>query len=599
MLNEQNFIHTLLPYGLCFITLTSLFLVILINERKKMRLRNEFNMQKLENEKLKEIDKLKSRFFANLSHEFRTMLSLISGPLELIKKNIEQEQIRQNIPLRPYEQMKRAILQETNRKNLQVIYNNARLLSRLVTQLLDFSKMDTGQLALKTRPVEIISVLRNIVYLFKPYAANKNIRLNFKSKHEALFVYIDHDKFEVIINNILSNAVKFTPPDGNINVEITRIHDGLCVAGHKTDCVEVKISDTGIGIAAENIDRIFERFYQVDSKDSEKNRGLGIGLALTKELTELHHGKISVASEQGTGTVFTIQLPMGKDHLNESEIVAEYIEMIDFSEVSIKKRLDEQKSFEKQVSGTRILVVEDNQEMRDYIRQSLAGHFHIDEADNGETALQFTLKKMPDIIISDIMMPVMDGMTLCQKIKEDQRLNHIPIILLTAKSEAKDKVSGLEAGADDYIIKPFSIDELQARIKNLLQQREILRQKIVKELLIQPELKLEQSYDEKFVSRVKDIIQNNIDIADFSVEELSSQMALSRFHLSRKLKQVTGMSPSRFISEIRLQKAAHLIKCKANNISQIALDVGFENFTYFNRCFKERFGCPPSKYNKS
>jgi len=588
--------HFFWPYGITVLVLVILFVIILRIERKRIQLKHELRIQRLQNEKLTEVDQLKSRFFANLSHEFRTLLTLISGPLDLIKHNIDETVIRQNLPLRPYEQIKRKINQEAARKNYQIIQNNARLLNRLIAQLLDLSRLDTGHLALRTKPVEIVSTLRNIVHAFLPYAQNQEIELSFQSEQEALFAYIDMDKFEIILNNLISNAIKFTPSGGCISVSIDRTNDCLTIHDKQVDCFEIQICDSGVGIPQDQLEKIFDRFVQINPEKANVKEGMGIGLSLTKELTELHYGKISVTSIPEEGTIFTVRLPIGKEHLKESEIVAEYIKMADMNESreEFAKTLHNPKK--KDQTLPLVLIVEDNPEMRYFIRSCLDSLFQVEEARNGKEAIDATIKLMPDIIISDIMMPEMDGITFCRKLREDNRVNHIPMIFLTAKAEDRDKIEGFESGADEYVVKPFNAHELNARIKNLMKQRNLLRDKIQKDFMIEPDSSGSLSMDEQFIQKAREIIQVHIDDTEYSVESFASDMAMSRFHLNRKLQHVLGMGPSRLIREIRLRKAAQLIQSKTGNISEIALDVGFDNFAYFNRCFKEKYGCSPSKY---
>ena len=585
-------------FGIVFLLFTGLFVVLLRIQRKRIQLEHELDIQKYENEKLAEIDRLKSRFFANLSHEFRTLLTLINGPLELIKHNIDETVIRQNLPLRPFEQIKRQISHETARKNYQIIQNNTHLFSRLINQLLDLSKLDTGKLALKTKPVEIISVLRNIVLSFTPHAQNHDITLTFQTKIEALFAYIDMDKFEIIINNLLSNAVKFTPMGGRVAVDIERAGDSMIVNDRSVECFEIRVSDTGMGIPEDQVDKIFDRFYQYKPEHANVKEGMGIGLSLTKELLELHYGSINVSSVPGQGTTFTLCLPVGKTHLKESEIVAEYIKVQDVNEARREYAVNIQNTRTANNRNQLVLIVEDNPEMRSFIRSCLQAEYQIIEAENGREALSLVADMMPDVIISDIMMPDMDGLEFCKHLKQDNRINHIQLIFLTARAEDQDVIKGFECGADEYLVKPFNAHELDLRLQNLLKQRHILRKKIRKDVMIEPDETQQLSMDEEFIIKARDLIQAHIGDFDYSVNDFASDMAMSRFHLNRKLQHIIEMSPSRFMREIRLRKAAQYLEAKKGRVSEIALDVGFDNFAYFTRCFKEKYGCSPSCFSE-
>lgn len=585
----------LLIYILVILLLFTFFFIIRRIEIKRLSLKNELELERIEKTKLTEIDQLKSRFFENLSHEFRTMLMLITGPLESLQKSINAEVYKQNIALRTFEVTQYRMRRELNRKHLQIMQNNAQLLGRLVNQLLDLAKLEAGQLALRTRPIEIISVLRNLVLSFSPYAENKKIDLHFETEHDALFAFVDLDKFEVIMNNLLSNATKYTPEGGDVSVLAQRRNAHLLMNNHYLDCIEIKISDTGAGIPPDQMDKIFQRFYRVTKNGATSTCGAGIGLALTRDLVELHYGKIMVTSTENEGTSFTICLPIGKTHLKESEIAAEFIQVSippENSEIPLEMPAKTKHETEK----LKILIVEDNIEMRFYLHSVLRREYHVEEATNGKEALDFILSNNPDVIVSDIMMPVMDGIDLCKAIKTDVRFNHIPVILLTARAAETDRIRGLNIGANDYIVKPFQNDVLRARIHNILDDRQKMRERIQKELLMQPELHEEMSEDERLIHRAKDIVQHHLDDFEFTIEDFAAAMAISRSYLNRKIQAIVGMSASRFIREIRLTTAAHLIESHKGNVTEIALEVGFDNFAYFTRCFKEKYGRPPSKY---
>jgi len=404
---------------------------------KRVRIKHDYEMSRFEAEKLHEVDEMKSKFFANLSHEFRTPLTLIFGPAKDIIENCDDKKAMQSAG---------------------IIKRNARRLYDLVNQLLDLSKLEAGKMKLEASEQNIVPLLKGYVLSFSSLAERKNITLSFNTIEENLNVYIDKDKVERIINNLLSNAFKFTPEGGKIDFTVEKLIEE----------VEIRIADNGIGIAKDRIDKIFDRFYQVDGSHTREQEGTGIGLALTKELVELHKGKIEIESEYGKGTTLKILLPLGKEHLKPEEIIEKEIkEDVEAKIEETELVLEDENRKEKtdidillETDKPLLLVVEDNSDVRKYIIGHLEDDFRIQDAVDGEDGLQEALKHIPDLIISDIMMPKMDGFELCEKLKTDERTSHIPIIMLTAKATNQDKIEGLETGADDYIMKPFDAEVL-------------------------------------------------------------------------------------------------------------------------------------------
>lgn len=375
--------------------------------------------------------------------------------------------------------------------------------------------------------------------------------------------------------------------------------------------VEIYIRDTGIGIPKDQIDKIFDRFYQVDNKLTREFEGTGVGLSLTKELIELHKGKIYVESEEGKGTIFKILLPLGKDHLHPDEITEEEVYHVDLENdaalsITESESLESNKDINKLVDLDKILdnnkpsllIIEDNQDVRKYIIEIQSNHYKISEACDGEEGLNKSFDLIPDLIISDIMMPKIDGIKLCNILKTDTRTSHIPIILLTARATIQDKIIGLEIGADDYIFKPFEAEELKARIKNLLEQRKRIHEHFQKYELFEIAKTKVTPTDQKFLQKAFDIITKNIADTSFGVEIFAENLAVSRQLLYKKLICLVGESPNDFIKRIRLNKARELIESKAGNISEIALEVGFGNPSYFAECFNKQFGCLPSQFHQ-
>ena len=533
------------------------------------------------NELLKVAQKVQSNFFTNISHEFRTPLTLILGPAKQILEQSKDEKTKTKADL---------------------IHRSARKLNRLVDELLDISKIESGEMKLKAFPVNLVSIVKEMSLSFYSLAERKKITFKLNTDEDEIITYIDKDKFDKILSNVLSNAFKFTPEGGKVEVKILRVENE----------VHIIISDNGVGIAKDHIDKIFDRFYQVDGSHTREQGGTGIGLALTKELIDLHKGKIETESEEGKGSTFTLIFLLGKAHLKPEEICEnerdkekEYEkkqEKIIFETDELFERkgkniidIDSADKTEKQS----LIIVEDNSDVRKYIIGILDHKYNIFEAIDGEEGLNKSFEHIPDLIISDVMMPKMDGFAMCSKLKTDARTSHIPIIILTAKATMNDKINGLETGADDYIMKPFEASELLARIKNLLEQRKRLHEHFRKHGLFEIDEQKITSLDHNFIQKSIEVINNNLSNTNFSVEFLSDNLSISKSVLNKKLSALTGETPAELIKRIRLCKAAKLIEHNTGNISEIALEVGFNNPAYFAECFKKQFGISPSQYHSN
>ena len=490
------------------------------------------------------------------------------------------------------------------------MHKSANRLLGLVNQLLDISKLESGNMKLLAVLQNVIPLLKALVLSFTSFAERKRITLTFDSRDDEILAYIDQDKIEKIITNVLSNAFKFTPEGGRIDVAVTR-GEGYA---------KVSISDTGIGIPEEKIPKIFDRFYQVDGSHTREQEGTGIGLSLTKELVELHKGKIEVESTEGKGTTFVIRIPLGKDHLKPEEIcepekdegkayptggkVSFVPEPIMFPEEAGTGKLQiglisETDRSADQAGKPLLLIVEDNADVRHYIRSNVNKEYRILEAIDGEDGWNKSIEHMPDVIVSDVMMPKMDGFRLCDKLKTDERTSHIPVILLTAKASSQDKIEGFGTGADDYLMKPFEPEEVKARIRNLIVQRKRIHEHFRKHGLFEIEEKKITPVDQKFLQNIVAHITEHMSDAAFGVELLAAEMTVSKSVLLRKIEALVGEPPSELIKRTRLNKAAQLIESKFGNISEIALEVGFNNPSYFAECFKKQFGCTPSQYHCS
>ena len=561
--------------------------------KERTREINEKNLQLQEqSEKLKELDQAKSRFFANISHEFRTPLTLIMGPLEqrLSTCRDKEQQEEMNIMLR-----------------------NSRRLLNLVNQLLELARLESSKIKLKTSRQNIVPFIKSIAMCFESLARQNRIELIFQTETDDISLYFDTEHLEKIITNLLSNAFNHTPAGGKIRVSVRRLTEA---AGFPGGCVQVSVHNTGIGLPRDQLGQIFDRFYRGTGDHQYKQKGTGIGLALTKELISLHHGEITVDSREGKNSwvEFIICLPLGKEHLKADEIVRvspyrletnpQYsfdngaLDMMDQTESGAEAPGDEEKNGQARVEPAAaadpgekdvILVVEDNTDVRAYIRKPLQSHYIVEEAENGRQGIEKAKEIIPDLIISDIMMPEKDGYQLCQELKNDIKTSHIPIILLTAKASEENVLQGLETGADDYITKPFNRKILMSRIKNLVELRRQLHQKIKRQMLLQPENIPVSSMDEGFLKEMQQVIEENLGDPEFDVVTLSRKLYQSQSTLYRKIRALTGESPKQFILSYRLKRAAQLLKANFGNVTEVALEVGFSSSSYFARRFKEKF----------
>ncbi|MCL5029357.1 MAG: ATP-binding protein [Bacteroidetes bacterium] len=521
---------------------------------------------------LQEAREIQSRFFTNISHEFRTPLTLILGPVKQIIETTEDEKIIDE---------------------LKVVQRNAKRLLALVNQLLDISKLESGSMKLQASSQNIVPIIKTLLQSFCSYADRKKINLKFNSFEDGIIIFFDKDKIEKIITNILSNAFKFTPDGGNIEITLTK----------DEQYVNVIISDTGIGIPEEKIPKIFDRFYQADGSRTKETEGTGIGLSLTKELVELHKGKIEVQSKEGKGTTFMISIPLGKEHLKDEEIFETSVNLGEShlipDEMFIQEKINTDFTeylINDKCAKPLLLIIEDNFDVRSYIKENLIIDYKILEAADGLAGWNKSIEQIPDLIISDIMMPKMDGFMLCNKLKSDERTSHIPIILLTAKATIEDKITCLRTGADDYIMKPFDTEELKARIKNLIDQRERIHEHFRKNGLFEIDEVNITPVDHRFLQRTITNINEHISDSSFSVEKLADNMAVSRSLLLKKIEALIGEPPIELIKSTRMNKAAKLIESKFGNISEIAPEVGFNNPSYFAECFKKQFGVTPTQY---
>ena len=516
-------------------------------------------------DQLKEMDKMKSHLFANISHEFRTPLTLIKGPVAALLKTQTEF-----LPL----------------ADAQMINRNADRLTRLVNQLLDLSKLDAGKLDLEMTAGDLNQFLRLLAAAFGSHAEQRKMTFRISIPQTVSYASFDHDKLEKIVYNLLSNAFKFTPDQGCITMKAT----------HKPHQLELTITDSGRGIPQESLPRIFDRFYQTDNSATREQEGTGIGLALTKELVHLMGGTLSVRSSPENGSSFTIVLPVvpidpdkqipghppgATDEIDTDDTAGE--EMFQSDAPSV-------------IETSLVLIVEDNVDMRRFIAAQLKSDYQVVEAEHGRAGLALATEKVPDLIITDLMMPQMDGISLCKHLKTDERTSHIPVIMLTARAGQAHKLEGLETGADDYLTKPFDQQELQVRVKNLIAQRQQLRNHFSNRMTLEPRQIAITSVDEQFLQKMIDLTEAFMSEAEFGAPQLQEHLAMSKTQLYRKVKALTDQSPGEFIRNHRLQRAAQILSRKGDNVTQVAYAVGFNNLSYFARCFKEVYGVAPSAY---
>ncbi|MGQ9642496.1 MAG: hybrid sensor histidine kinase/response regulator transcription factor [Ignavibacterium sp.] len=540
-------------------------------EINKAKLMNEIKMKDFEAEKLREVEAMKSRFFANISHELRTPLMLIKGPIDELLNNNSNTNVAELAGLAA---------------------RNSEKLKSLIDQLLELTQLESAKIPVKAVYGNIVEFNKNILWSFKNLADQKQIELIFESEKEKIMAWFDKDILEKILNNILSNALKFTNAQGKIGIKIS------CPKSDVNQKTVIKIFDTGIGIDEKDVNKVFDRFYQSTESVRKNYAGFGIGLSLVKELVDLHKWEIRLLSEKMKGTEFLISIPLN-DYLDETQKMKEEAPLNSIEEISesiIKSNEVEDANTDDDSGKFTLMIVEDSEDVRYYLSSLLKNQYKLIIAENGLDAINKSLEQLPDLIISDIMMPEMDGLEFCQRIKNDWRTSHIPVILLTARTTIEDKVEGLETGADDYLYKPFNSSELYARIKNLISQRIKLKEKFSKSLELKPEIITDSNADQEFINRAIEVAENNIYNLDFNTDKFAKEMFLSRSQLYRKLNSLTNQSPGEFIRTVKLKKAAKLLIEKKLSITQIALEIGFNSPSHFTKAFKQLFDCLPSEF---
>jgi signal transduction histidine kinase/DNA-binding response OmpR family regulator len=535
-----------------------------------------------------EITAMKSRLLSHITHEFLTPLNLIITPLEqMLAKSRSEEQ----------------------KKTFSLMHRNSQRLLLIISQILELLKLESMKLTLKAGKHDLIRFLKGITASFELLAEQKEVALIFQSGKKNIPLYFDPDKIAEVICNLIMNSLKYTPPGGRIKLSINQVLE---------NSVEISVHNTGPEITMDQTTRIFDRFYQLNERFEHFIKGLGIGLFLAREYINLHHGTIQVNSGPGKGTEFVIRLPTGKAHLKSDEleeppvstaaketgskISERYAYMVRLEREEQEKAQpdsgcippDESEIQERDI----VLLVEDNTDMRSFIKTLLTEEdFMVVEATNGRQGIDRAKEIIPDLIISDIMMPDVDGYRLCRELKQDIKTSHVPIILLSVKYTEPDITRGLETGADDYITKPFNMDILLTRVRNLINQRRQLQQRIQWETITHSsELGL-SSLDDTLLKKIQKTIDKNLSDPDFGLEELADALYMSRSSLNRKVKTLTGQSPNKFIQSYRLKRSLDLLKANAGNVTEVAFQVGFSSSAYFTKCFKEKFKRLPSEFH--
>ena len=551
----------------------------------RIQQRNELKYEREEKERIEEINQMKLRLFTNISHDFRTPLTLIIGPLErMLHKKVGTTFIQ---------------------KQHEIMHRNASVLLQLINQLLDFRKSESGHLTLAISKTNIVPFIENIKVSFDEVARFKVIDYQFHSEHESIELWFDKLNLKKVFYNLLSNAFKFTPEGGQISISLSQVTKKKKLKRTTTEFLRIEIKDSGKGIPKENLKFIFDRFYQLGQDDTTRS-GTGIGLSLTKNIVELHKGSIKAKSNDGEGTTFVALLPLGNAHIAEMEVIGEkeaslgsfYFSNPNYllKDVTSEELEENQEEPEESSYGTTVLIVEDNEELRQFIKSIFETDYDILEAENGEMAIEIAHNHKVDLIISDVMMPKMDGIELCHLIKNNIMTSHIPVILLTAKTSQEDQKQGFQTGADAYITKPFDAIMLELKVNNLLKTRKSLIEKFKKDLILEPTKPEVVSHDEIFLHRAIGLVEAHINDSDYSINDFVNEMGMSRSALYRKLKALTDQSITEFIRTIKLKRAGQLILQTQLNISEIAFDLGFNDLKHFRKSFQKLFDELPSEY---
>ncbi len=584
-------------YFVVFMLLLFLFQQQLVN---RATLKHSLEMEHYKHARDNELNQEKFRFFTNLAHEYRTPLTLILGPLDkMIRNNDGNNRVHQKLLL---------------------IHKQALKLLKLTNHLMNFRKYETDNLKLKSAEGNVIDFINEISVAFRNQARSREIHFHYNSDKKEIKLWYDRDKLEIVFANLLSNAFKFTPPNGTVNLKVAQTTLDH-IANVKKNCqkmksacygdlpisadrfLQIEMKDTGCGINSDQLAHIFERYFQASNLQSISIGGTGIGLEITKNYVELHHGSIMVNSEEGKGTTFYLWFPLGRKHLHPDDIISDFkssehidhyqIDESSFETENIDELLNEVNSEDEML---KLLIIDDNHDIMVYLKSIFEKSYAIQTATNGKDGLNIAMEKNPDLIISDIMMPEIDGLELCKRIKSDVRTSHIPVILLTARTTNIFQTEGLEIGADDYITKPFNERVLSLKVKNLIASRAHLRNKYSKEITLKPKDITITSADEKFLNELIALIEAHLSESNFKVEDISKHMGMSHSVIYKKISSLTDLSLVEFIRTIRLKTASELLTKTNMTVGQASFEVGFADPKYFSKCFQKYFGKTPSEF---
>lgn len=570
-----------------FLIYLAVFLLAIYYGRKislsRISMKNQLHLEQMEGDKQKEMSQAKMQFFTNISHDIRTPLTMIVAPLERLVNST---------------------LDETQKKLVNYIYRNTKRLERIVNQLLELHKIENVQLKLQTHKIDLVRFLEEITHLFEETANDQKIHLSFEPTCEELMVWIDPDKMDKVMFNLISNAIKFTPADGLITISLITDREQSTNNSDSGSFI-ISVSDTGSGMSQAHQDRIFERFYQIENKEMGINIGTGIGLHLAKELVEIQHGTITIKSSEEAGSTFLIHLPLGNKHLSAEEMIPEkqFPEIYSHQKTTSiiqSDKLEFNQEVNEFTDETQMLVllIEDDSDILNYLEDELSSDYQIIKANNGTDGWKMAFERIPNLIISDIMMPGIDGLQLCKKIKTTIETSHIPVILLSAKTSVEQEIEGLEIGADDYVHKPFNSSLLKVKVGKIIESREKLKQYFSSSTSFVAKEMTVTSADEKFLQKAIDFVKDNLSDNELNIEKMGKFLNISRVHLYRKLKAITNQNPTEFIRTIRLKQAAYLLSMGKLNVSEIAYMVGFNSHQYFTNSFQKYFNMSPTEYSK-
>lgn len=530
----------------------------------------QHQLEQLEANKQKELNDAKTKLFTNITHEFRTPLTIIQGMTNLIEKKPEEWLI----------------------EGTQKIRNNSSILLRLINQMLDIARIETGAMRVHMKQSDIVTFIGYLTELFRSVAHEKNIQLIFLPDKSPVVMDFDPDKVVHIISNLLSNSFKFTPEDGRIVVKTS--------LNGKEDLFTIQVTDTGAGIPPDHINHIFDRFYQVENSSGSVG-GSGLGLALTREMIELLNGNISVESQPDVGTTFYVSLPVTRiaekeDHVNLRELFSEQVDAAAYG-LRFQKYPRSNKNIPAEDLPA-LLIVEDSTDVSQYLTAILQNEYRIEIAENGKAGLERALRLIPDIVLSDVMMPEMDGIEMLEKIKNDFRTSHIPVVMLTAKADIDSRLTGLERGADAYLTKPFNENELHIQLRSLIESRKKLHERYASLSGFPETLDISIRTEDKFMIRVRTILDKNLGNEDFDINDLCKELAVSHAQLYRKFKSISNQTIAEYFKLLRLHRAKELLLNPELNITQIAFSVGFKNLSHFSREFALQFGKSPTELRR-